>query len=697
MKLLLKTLMITIISCSLSFSEMIAYAQSNGQVTEVSKGVYQKQSSDKVSGVKDDDMMSSITMIAVGFIASRLYKYKLTTDMMIAAAGGAAFIYGEIATTKSYKEIAEDMAVQITNRSDNKKDEKQIESLKKLKASYEEAKKSIGTKKTMQLTAAAAFAAAGLAAIFLKSSEEAAFNACQAALTAGASTCPGGGSAAATTANTTLTSHRAAREAPKPTSAGAAESKSFDTALTTEVSSAVAGFQSTASIALASTPVGTALAAACQAAAAEVQVCNAVPGVKMTTETISAAGSVIEFDTYFNKNEIGIPNLLKRPPTLITVHEPRINKNYFEKLIEMAMPKAHASMMNLLLGGGGAAAGILLSTVSSLGPMVDTYLLTPMKRGIIWGVLAGLSFMASQASQKQLDKIEENIKKIDQLIAELEKQSKAINAQNIASQKVDIANGVRSVNGQDITLGSNGQKTPCIASSGNTNCTSMQATMTALPDFAGLPDSMKTLASNFAKLGDNMSGTDRLSASTLSSASALGNKAGAINKSLRKKQADLNSLRKKNGQKEIDFDGDQRKLLSRMNGAVKGALQKGNMSPAGFFAAVNATPFSNTVKEDPKGDLKKVGVANTSAAPIKKLAAPAHDDFDLKDALESNDSGVLADGSKEGSANDLYDMKGTEINPDNGISIFELISNRYQKSGYPKLLEEETPVDIEQK
>jgi hypothetical protein len=42
-----------------------------------------------------------------------------------------------------------------------------------------------------------------------------------------------------------------------------------------------------------------------------------------------------------------------------------------------------------------------------------------------------------------------------------------------------------------------------------------------------------------------------------------------------------------------------------------------------------------------------------------------------------------------GSGKPEYDMKTNEISGEYGPSLFEVISRRYIKSGYPKLLEEE--------
>jgi hypothetical protein len=60
--------------------------------------------------------------------------------------------------------------------------------------------------------------------------------------------------------------------------------------------------------------------------------------------------------------------------------------------------------------------------------------------------------------------------------------------------------------------------------------------------------------------------------------------------------------------------------------------------------------------------------------------------FGFDEAPGSGDAGgATAKNDEFGGA--AYDIKGNDIH-DDGASIFEIISTRYLKSGYPKLLEE---------
>lgn len=87
----------------------------------------------KLDGAKDGDLTATLTMTAIGLLASRLYKCKLTTDMMVAAAGGAAYIAGDIIATFQLKSVMKDLEKEV-KKSDNATDaNKQIDDFKKIK------------------------------------------------------------------------------------------------------------------------------------------------------------------------------------------------------------------------------------------------------------------------------------------------------------------------------------------------------------------------------------------------------------------------------------------------------------------------------------------------------------------------------------------------------------------------------------
>jgi hypothetical protein len=132
-----------------------------------------------------------------------------------------------------------------------------------------------------------------------------------------------------------------------------------------------------------------------------------------------------------------------------------------------------------------------------------------------------------------------------------------------------------------------------------------------------------------------------------------------------------------------------------MLGITSGALKNKGQSPEGFLASFGMSAPSNTsdknavVEKDKLANTKKV-VTETGTATTKTEEKKETFDFSEKkeEELTANSQAVLANGMREGSSNDRYDMKGNDISKDNGSSIFDIITIRYLKSGYPKLLDE---------
>ncbi|MGZ3808121.1 MAG: hypothetical protein ACXVCE_08545, partial [Bacteriovorax sp.] len=99
LKFLYKTLFVTILSTSLlllDFSHKELLINVNSTQAETLK----------TDAIDDSNMMASLVMTGVGLLAEKLYSAKKTTDIMLAAAGGAIFIAGDImAVLKNRKTI----------------------------------------------------------------------------------------------------------------------------------------------------------------------------------------------------------------------------------------------------------------------------------------------------------------------------------------------------------------------------------------------------------------------------------------------------------------------------------------------------------------------------------------------------------------------------------------------------------------
>lgn len=696
LRLLYKTLLISVMSGSLSIMNVTAYAQESGTtnssnmqkakapegMTRDSHGVYKKTDTMKFGKIEDIDMISSITMLATGFIAARLFmKYKpVTTDMTVAAIGGAAFIAGEVMSNMAFKKKMDDATVAITKSSDGAKDQAQIDRLNDLKKSYEEAKKTTGTKKTMQLAAAAAFTGAAAIAGYLNYQEYVAFGDCMTDASA-ASTALCGIPAANLVKLMPLLN--AARKKPGPTPVNGVSVNSIKKSIHSDIAALPAACAaSSVETEGASVTAGAKAVTSCEAALA-IETINQT--IKMNPSSPADYVSSVQFQKLFPNEMIrkqSVPKEFNISPVMISM----------EKIANIFFPRAEAGWLPLLGLASGALVAVFGATYLGLATETDFFMLSPFNRIIAWGTLGALSFLASKSSQNQMDKIDENIKKIDKILAEMNALQAGIKSNNVSEQQIKLA-GFNPNISTDLQINPNAKvKTECIGDSDSSGCKSLSGQIANMPGFANLPDSFKTIASQSAKVGDGLSGTNVISGSTLSSAATLGNNANAINKLNRTMQTKLNDLLSKSGKPKIDFEKEEKNLLNRLNNATAKALSGQGMSASGFLASTGVSAISSSA--DGAKALTAAGkkIKDAGAGSAAGSSAPKKEkefELDFKEA-DTGDAGMVAAAAPGKEAQ--YDIGQNDINTNSGESIFQMISNRYFKSGYPKLLEEDVPV-----
>lgn len=708
-KLLYKTFLISIMSGSLSIMNMTAFAQdTSGATAQMSKaapsgytrdsnGVLKKTETNKFDSVGGSDMLASITMLATGAIAARMaiaYKSNLgavPTDVMIAAVGGIAFIAGEVMSNMKYKNTMDAMTADVTKSSDGKTDQAQIDRLQDLKKSYEEAKKTTSTKKTLQMAAAAAFGIASATSIYLSFQEDAMDAACTGAMTtaqAGLKTCAASAAtgvgateaAACSACMAELTPYQVLYNAnttetkiPEPTNIKEAKAKAKQAML--DKPPCLVSTGATVKV------IASGITSACKPALTMKKVMEVFTPAPKAVVT----GSIMLNNILFGGQRAVATNY--------ELYQSRESDSLFYKSLNLLFPKAEASWLPLLGLGAGALASFTLIS-GTLGTAIDTQMFVPMNRAIAFGVLAGLSFLAANASQDQMDKIDANIKKIDQILADLNTMQKGVQSTNVGEQQIQLA-AFNPNNTQPVQINPNAAvKTDCATSSGSSNCPSISGQISSMPGFATLPDSFKSIASQTAKLGDGLSGTNVISGSTLGTASSLAGKQNAIAKLLGRTQAKFNEQQVAMGKPAVDFGKEQKDLLDRLNGQAAKVLNSRGMSAGDFLASVGGTPLSNShsaVAATPasKKFTPTAGINAGSAMAPSSSAKDKAFDLDFKEAP----AGALAAGGAP-QKEEKFDIGSNDINTNSGESIFQLISNRYIKSGYPKLLDEipEAPV-----
>lgn len=648
----------------------------------------------EAGGKEDGDMMATLTMVGISVMASRLIQYgKLTPDIMAAAAGGAAFIAGDMMATKKLKEAMKKIEMDIQRTKTGDLTDQQRQALLKLRQSYMDAKETANTKKTLQMASAAAFALAAGLAYMASGTELAAEAACTGAITTAMSTGIPKGTAACNA------------------KCAADLGKCLPTCTGPQAAACVTACQA----------VNTACLAACTAQT-----------TSCTTATTTVQTGMQSYINLRKAPKLSCPDLQQANQGRAMLNGQLGSQKgscpppYFgdvgasveagcRPVFPMHIGWESGCLSPMMLYGGMAASvalmGITASTLvtavvsfsAPLAQAIDTQIFIPMRRAMIWGVLAGLAFAASSATDSVIAKLDGYIKKIDALLNVIHAQglgSLASNAKNINNKgaKIDPLTGkpitIDSQSSSELDLGGKGANLPCITAKEGEPCPSFSQTFDSLGNLSGLPDSMKTSLDDLKKLGDGVNGTGKVSSTAMSAAGRLAANQNALNNNLKKyKSETFGKFKFANGK---SFEQNENELRNSMMGSMKSAILKnkkaageiyasitgltpGEMKASDFGAAINSANGASAV-----GAKGAIGGANGGAAPKGGFG-----DVDLgDDNLDiSKDDGEKGDLSKLDSAEKLdgLEVEQNDIVKDKGVSIFEVISNRYLKSGYPRL------------
>jgi hypothetical protein len=221
-------------------------------------------------------------------------------------------------------------------------------------------------------------------------------------------------------------------------------------------------------------------------------------------------------------------------------------------------------------------------------------------------------------------------------------------------------------------------------SDSNVNCKPIEQ-LRLMAGWGNLPDSFKTTASQALSLGNTLSGANGISGSALSAAADLASKQAAIARMLKNRQDAYNKIP---GVKKVDFNKAQQEFFDSLGKSIKEDLRNNGMTAAGMMAGLGTTSINTNDTDEANKKLAKnpfkdlTGITSSVVAPSGEKEEKDLD-LNFKEAPTEFVAGAAAISKPE------YDVTTDEINKDNGPSIFEVISNRYLKSGYPKLLEED--------
>jgi hypothetical protein len=652
-------------------------AQTNASVnagTQAQSNSIQKESL-KTGGGQDGDMMATLTMIVVGLVASRLFKCKMTTDMMLAAAGGVIFIAGDIMASSALKTAMKEMETQIIRDKKGNVNQEQIENLQKLKESYEKAKKSANTKKMLQMAAAAAFTAAAVMAISLYMTERAAVAACTGALAAAGPACAAMFTASCAGAGATCV---------YPFQTGGIQATGLIAqvmavdALSTTPGPSMAKLPADTAGTTANSGIASAASAQCPAASQSVAACANITAINQITKGYCPVPLAVV-------QKSGVP---VKPEGIMA---------FLEKYV---LSSAQAFSM---IGIASTAAVIFIVAMSkTIGLMVDQFLFSPMNRAIIWGVLAGLSFMASTATGNVIKKLEGYIAQIDAILNGLKSNANGTTTPNPVNQRPAVTNQYipkltnttikpNTYDGVDLS-GPDGNVIPCLTTVNSGTCVSFEDASRDLIGNSGLSAATQAQIAGIMRVASGMNGTNQITGATLQSASNLAGSANALRSNLDKLKKDLNTKIKLTGK---TFEGESKKFADQLDKAVRDGLKKNNSNVGSMLASIGGAGMSSAVASvKPEEEVvKKLPPAKVNVIDIGSAGSPMIDGAGLT-GLETGAAGkelsekerLALEEQMKASADpmDQYNLE-NDITKDSNSSIFELISHRYKTSGYQRL------------
>ncbi len=290
-----------------------------------------------------------------------------------------------------------------------------------------------------------------------------------------------------------------------------------------------------------------------------------------------------------------------------------------------------------------------MEAVSQMGPELavemDKQIFSPAKRATLWKQVRERADEAIRATQAEIEKVKSNLRKVPKNIM-----TKNENSPTKRFLEFLISSAYAEED-------DSGYRAPCLASPGYTDCTSMTNTFLNTEDTEDLPANLKNFSLEMMSFSDHLSGTTNIDRKLLNEADEISKKDAILRKF-------VDSYKTPEDEKAKDD------LKKRMDLITKRVLERNNLTPQKFLAG-----FGKGIKkpeEIPKDILQKIESSPKTlpSQQVSESITPKEKPVEFKNTY-------LNTNSKKYKLNDIS-------NKDDD-SIFEIISNRYFKSGYNKL------------
>lgn len=720
-------------------------------VTKGDDGVAVKSGTGKMDSAESSVSMDLLTMLAMGFFTSRAVMIckPVPWDVMFAAGGGIIYIAGELSSWDAFKKMKSADSINYVAREDGD-NEKQIEMLEAQKKGYTDVAKTAKTKAMIQTAAATAYGIAAILALNAKLQWFAVTTACAACVP----TAPAIAQLELLDI-TLAPSKIKAPSLYAVCAEINASYVAGEAAVATTIPCTAAGTSCIANAAFCAKEVAICLPSAASIVDNDIQKPSNNLFQKLAKEGIQIPGfgthlseDMIE-ETYREsqfeelQDNFQIANFIERENPLYDLNEKldfdntnlksqinsyvknrdmsryfqgelvsstldeyksfkesmylssvNSNDSYLGDALELAfkngvdlfIPSVHAGSMGTMLAG---VLGIFLALFATTSQFIDTYLATPGWRSVAWGIGATLAFTAASATKEIQTKAEGNAEKIQKIIDKMnEFNSKS--KQSLSGYNVGIPSKIPfpSTGNEPINLGDG--KVPCPDSNNTSGCGSLKSGIEKNEGFASLGGNFGALAGSVGSAADGITGSGSIPGSAVDGLVNLSNNNSAIQKKLRQVQSKLNKSLKDAGKKPMDFDKLNKRVLAKLRKGTRNQLNKAGKSAGNILAAIGSGAPSGKEEKKEKVAAAKIKTPTIGGA-VKAKKTPV---FSLD--LEENEGGNEGLSADEVLANqEAVDAMNEESQDDivfnKEVSIFKVISVRYLKSGFDKLLEEEKP------
>lgn len=734
MKKIISTLtLLSLLNIQITFQANVLSVELSQVMAAENSNVKTKSQSQDLETAEGGDFMNIITMMLMGYILSRqvIMCKPVPTDVMVAAGAGIVYVGGEIYAFNAYKKMQEDKIDYVVTE-DGSANKDQVEYLNKQKESYEEVIKTAKTKKMIQLAATVGLGAAAVMAYMLDTTDK--------TLSVSCATC---GSTSPTEAvrNGLVTT-------PVPSMSKTAQILGYDQASVVACTSTNAASEGAFSAQLAACVKKEALTVTNTVTCAPItltatgtnnvnnldsnfiannftdsffkdvlqelkndgvdkeiasdyldqfqslNLLSKISPMKMkeanTTQKQAQEYFVSrDLERYLAGEVIGhsIDDYKNYERNLNYISLPEKEKISFiqfaaEKGMDLITPSANASIM----GFGAAAMAVVAAMFVPLNVYTDMYMAHPFTRAIIYGVLTGMAYMSTRSIDNVIEKAEGNVEKIDSIIKRLTAYGQSDKTEG--SYKMLTQGTYKPFDkGRSVNISDGNAKMSCVVEGSKPGvCGSLSDAIKSSSSFATLPANFATTVGTVGSIADGVQGSSTLSSGTLSSMDSLGDQNNAMNRLLKDQKKKLTDHMAKNGDN-TSIDDMSSKLKMKMRKAIEDGLTKKGMSPQSFLASAGVVAPTEIQKEKAQevAAVNQDSLKNAGMIDIKKMGA-GDNSFKFSD-LDSGTDNMDDTASAVAALNESRESK-DDIIKNKDVSIFKVISIRYLKSGYPRLLEE---------